>query len=121
MVDRSIQNGAEFLSLTTATAVVYQAVMGEKLEKASVAEMNAILHEVARSLTLVAAVYGRDMESGKLKQLDSLDLLFGVFRRGAAELHTPYAEYGSLCIRRTDMRLGISIIAAAGIRFGTKK
>jgi hypothetical protein len=120
-VDRSLDNGAEFLSLTTATAVVYQAVTGEKLEKASVAQTNAILHEVARSLTLVAPVYGRDRQSGKLKQLDSLDLLFGVFSRGAAELHTPYAEYASLCVRRRDMRLGIAIISAAGTKFGAKK
>lgn len=50
-----------------------------------------------------------------------MDLLFGVFRRGAAELLTPYAEYASLCMRRADVRLGIAIIAGAGIKFTPRK
>lgn len=51
-----------------------------------------------------------------------MDLLFGVFGRGgAAELLTPYAEYASLCIRRADVRLGIAIIAGAGIKFTPRK
>lgn len=120
-MDRSLQNGAEFLSLTTATAIVYHQVMGEEPRFSDLAQMNAIVHDVARALTKVAPIYGRERGTGKLKQLDEVDLLFGVFGRGAAELLTPYAEYASLCIRRADMRLGIAIIAGAGIKFTPRK
>lgn len=120
-MDRTLQNGAEFLSLTTASSVTYHQVTGRDLRFESVADMNEVLHEVAKALAKVAPIYGREKSSGKLKQLDALDLLFGVFQRGAAELLTPYAEYASLCIRRTDMRLGIAVLSAASVAFPPKK
>ena len=108
---------SEFWSLATAAYHVYREVMGQSAQVADLAEYNACLQEVARALANVAPIYSLDPESGSYRPLEPVDLLFGVFRRGATVLQTPRAEYTNLAMRRSDMRIAITIIRKAGVKF----
>jgi len=116
-MDRSQQRTVEFLSVSTASAIVYHQVMGQPLQPGGVAESNAVLQAVATALAEVAPIYVLDPASGSLKRLDAVDLLFGVFQRGATLLRTPKAEHRKLAVRRADMRAAIEAFRIFGRRF----
>ena len=116
-MDRSQQNGVEFLALSTAAAVAYSQVMEAELHFKDVAEMNDILQSVATALSNVSPIYTLDEDAGTYKQLEPVDLLFGIFQRGATVLRTSYGEFRDLSIRRADMRTAIAIFRRAGIKF----
>lgn len=108
---------SEFWALPTAAYHVYREVMGVYVPVSGIAESNAIVHDVARALANVAPIYSLDADSGTYKQLEPVDLLFGVFQRGATVLRTPRAEYTHLAIQRGDMRVAITILKNAGAKF----
>jgi hypothetical protein len=116
-VGRNDQTGTEFLALSTAAYHVYYEIMGTRLRYTDVSEMNEVLHRVAHALANVAPIYSRDRDAGTYRQLDSVDLIFGVFQRGGTVMRTSYAEYKGLAIRRSDMREAIEIFRRAGIKF----
>ena len=81
-----------------------------------VAGTNALLHDVSRALANVAPLYSGNPD-GTYRQLEPIDLIYGVFQRGATMLRTPRDEYTKLSIRRNDMRQAIAILRSAGIKF----
>jgi len=88
--------------------------MGQPLQPGGVAESNAVLQAVATALAEVAPIYVLDPASGSLKRLDAVDLLFGVFQRGATLLRTPKAEHRKLAVRGADMRAAIEAFRSSG-------
>ena len=115
-MDPNRQHGVEFLALATAAYHVYREVTGTEFPILDLAGTNALLQDVARALANVAPIYALAPDSS-YKQLEPIDLLYGVFQRGATLLRTPRTEYTKLYIRRLDMRQAISILRSAGIKF----
>jgi len=107
----------EFLSVSTAAAIVYHQVMGQPLQPSGVAQSNAVLEVVATALAEVAPIYALDPDSGSQRRLDELELALGVFQRGATLLRTPEAEHRKLAVRRVDMRAAIETFRAVGRKF----
>jgi hypothetical protein len=92
--------------------------MEMRLAYDSVPAMNEILHSVAHALSNVAPIYALDGDSALPKQLAPVDLMRGVFQRGATVLRTAYGtEYRSLSIRRDDMHAAIAILRRTGVKF----
>ena len=116
-MERSQQHSVEFVALCTAAAIVYHQVTGTPLAPTGVAQSNAILEQVAAALAELAPIYILDPESGSQRQLDQMDLAFGVFQRGATALRTPKAEHRRLAIRRLDMRAAIEAFRRIGRNF----
>jgi hypothetical protein len=116
-VERNRQLDTEFVSLSNASYFVYHKLMGMDVYFRNLEEFNSVLAEVARALANVAPIYSQEPESGTYRQLDAVDLLFGVFQRGASVLRTSYADYAHLAIRRKDMTAAVPILRGAGIRF----
>lgn len=116
-MERHDPHAVEFLALATAAAVTYHQVMDKPLLVDGVAELNAALQDIAAALSNVAPIYWTDPDSGSCKQLEQVDLLFGVFLRGATLFKTPRAEFRNLSIRRGDMRSAIAIFRGAGLKF----
>ena len=116
-MDRSDQHAVEFLALSTAAAIVYHQVTGTPLAPTSVAQSNAILERVAAALAELAPIYILDRESGSQRQLDEVDLAFGVFQRGATLLRTPRNEHRKLAVQRADMRAAIEAFRVVGRQF----
>ena len=116
-MERSQEHLAEFVPLANAAALLYVQVMGEPLRVGNVAKMNEILERGAAALAGVTAIYSRDPASGTYAEVGQMDLLFGVFQRGATLLASPRAQHRHLCIRRADMRSAIAILRRAGFRF----
>ncbi len=116
-MDRSRLHIVEFLSVCTAAAIVYHQVMGQPLQPSGVAQSNALLQAVATALAEVAPIYALDPDSGSQRQLDEVELLFGVFQRGATLLRTPKAAHRRLAVRRLDMRAAIEAFRLVGRRF----
>lgn len=108
---------SKFWALATAAYHVYREVTGRYAQISDIAEANAVLHDVARALSNVVPIYSLNRESETYKQLEPVDLLFGVFQRGATVLRTPRAEYTHLAIRRDDMRAAITILKNAEAKF----
>lgn len=65
----------------------------------------------------VAPIYHLDGRPGTYTQLRQVDVLFGVFQRGATVMRTSYAEFKDLAIRRADVREAITIFRRARLRF----
>jgi hypothetical protein len=91
--------------------------MEQPLRAQNLAELNALLQDIATALSNVAPIYWTDPDSGTCKPLDQVDLLFGMFLRGATVFKTPRAEFRGLAIRRADMRAAIAIFRGAGLKF----
>ena len=118
-MDRNQQRTTELVAMTTAAAYVYRELMGKAIEPMTVAEGNAILHDVARAVSKVAAIYGAIHGRETPKPLSVWALMHGAFHRGATVLRTPEGvEYRRLAVRRDDMRLAIEVLKRAGARFG---
>ena len=115
-IDPNRQRGVEFLALATAAYHVYREVAGTDFPTMDVAGTNALLHDVSRALANVAPLYSGNPD-GTYRQLEPIDLIYGVFQRGATMLRTPRDEYTKLSIRRNDMRQAIAILRNAGIKF----
>ena len=115
-MERSHQHVAEFVPLANAGVHLYREVTGKRIP-ADLAELNRILAVAAAALAGVAPVYSLDPRSGKYYAIDRVEILFGVFRRGATILSTPRGEHGKLSIRRVDMRSAIAILRRAGFKF----
>jgi hypothetical protein len=116
-MQRFQQHTVEFLSVSTASAIVYHQVMDQPLQPGGVAESNAVLQAVATALAEVAPIYVLDPASGSQKQLDTVELQFGVFQRGATLLRTPKAEHRKLAVRRADLHAAIETFRLVGRRF----
>jgi hypothetical protein len=116
-MDRSGEHAIEFLALSTAAVIVYHQVTGNPLGPTSVAQSNVVLEHVAAALAEVAPIYTLDPQSGSQRRLDAVELLFGVFQRGATLLRTPQNEHRKLALRRNDMRAAIEAFRRAGRRF----
>jgi hypothetical protein len=118
-VDRNNQRDGELLALSFATVFVYRQIMGAAIEAMDVSKSNAILHGVAHALSNVTTIYGVSAENMVPKPLPSIDLMHGVFYRGATVLRTRNGvEFWQLSIRRADMRSAIMILKRAGATFG---
>ena len=115
-MERSGQHVAEFVPLANAGVHLYREVTGKRIP-ADVAQLNDILAAAATALAGVAPIYSLDPRSGRYRAIDRVEILFGIFRRGATILATPRAEHGKLAIRRVDMRSAIAILRRAGFRF----
>ena len=114
-VDRNQQRTTELVAMTTAAAYVYRELMGKAIEPMTVAEGNAILHDVARAVSKVAAIYGAIHERETPKPLP---LIGGAFHRGATVFRTSDGiEYRRLAVRRAELRLVIEVLKHAGARF----
>src|SRR5690348_1761367 len=87
-VDHNRQLGTQFVSLSTAAYYVYREVMATEIRAGEVAQLNAALEEVAHALASVASIYSLNRDAGTYKQLEPVDLMFGVFQRGATVLWT---------------------------------
>lgn len=116
-MDRARLHIVEFLSVSSAAAIVYHQVMGRTLQPSGVAQSNAVLQAVARALAEVAPIFVLDADSGTQRPLDEVELAFGVFQRGATLLRTPKAEHRKLAVRRADMRAAIEAFRVVGRRF----
>ena len=116
-MDRSQLQIVEFLSVSAAAAIVYHQVMGQPLQPSGVAQSNAVLQTVASALAEVAPIFVLDPDSGTQQRLGEVDLLFGVFQRGATLLRTPKSEHRKLVVRRADMRAAIETFRVVGRRF----
>lgn len=116
-MDRAQLHIVEFLSVSTAAAIVYHQVMGRPLQPNGVAQSNAVLQAVARALAEVAPIFVLDPDSGRQQQLDEVELAFGVFQRGATLLRTPRNEHRKLAVQRADMRAAIEAFRVVGRRF----
>lgn len=118
-MDPHQQRTIELVALTVAAAHVYREIMGKAIEPMTVAEANAILHDVARAISKVAPIYGAIHEREAQRPLSTSDLIHGAFQRGATVLRTPEGiEYRRLAVRRDDMRLAVVVLTRAGARFG---
>ena len=120
-MERHDPHAVGFLDLATAAAVTYYQVMDEPLRVEDPVQLNALLQDIATALSNVAPIYWMDPDSGSYKPLDQVDLLFGVFLRGAAVFKTPRAEFRGLAIRRADMRAAIAIFRGAGLKFQPRR
>ena len=116
-MERHDPHAVAFLGLATAAAVTYYQVMDKPLRVEGLAQLNGLLQDVATALSNVAPIYWTDAASGACKPLDPIDLLFGVFLRGATVFKTPRAEFRNLSIRRDDMRSAIAIFRGAALKF----
>ena len=92
----------EFIALPTAAILVYYEVMGTRLSFQEVSEMSEVLQRVAHAISNVSPIYGQVSDTAKREPLSQVDLLFGVFQRGATLFRTPYAEFTNLAVRRAD-------------------
>jgi hypothetical protein len=120
-VERHDPHAVAFLGLATAAAVTYYQVMDQPLQAEGLAQLNGLLQDIATALSNVAPIYWTDADSGTCKPLDQVDLLFGVFLRGATVFKTPRAEFRNLSIRRDDMRSAIAIFRGAGLKFQLRR
>ncbi|HET7363576.1 MAG TPA: hypothetical protein VFJ70_08405 [Burkholderiales bacterium] len=116
-MERARLHIVEFLSVSTAAAIVYHQVMEQPLQPSGVAQSNAVLQAVATALAEVAPIYVLDRDSGSQRRLDEVELLFGVFQRGATLLRTPRVEHRKLAVLRADMRAAIETFRVVGRRF----
>ena len=116
-MDRIQLHLVEFLSVSAAAAIVYHQVMEQPLQPSGVARSNAVLQAVATALAEVAPIYALDPDSGTQRRLGEVDLLFGVFQRGATLLRTPRVEHRKLAVLRADMRAAIEAFRVVGRRF----
>ena len=107
----------EFIALPSAAILVYHEVMGTRLSFQEVCEMSEVLQRVAHAISNVSPIYGQAGDAATLEPLSQVDLLFGVFQRGATLFRTPYAEFTNLAIRRADIYSAIAILRGAGVRF----
>ena len=107
----------ELIGLPTAAILVYHEVMGTRLSFQEVCEMSEVLQRVAHAISNVSPIYGQAGDAATREPLSQVDLLFGVFQRGATLFRTPYAEYTNLAIRRADVYSAIAILRGAGVRF----
>ena len=119
-MDRKLQRGEDLLPLPTAAAMAYYYLSGKRLAFEDAAEINLILQRIAHSLANLAPIYAGDPKTAKPRQLEPLDLLYGVFQRGATVLRTSYAEYANLAIRRDDFLMATTILKRAGANFQRK-
>lgn len=55
---RGVDRNQQLVALAVAAAHIYREVMGKTIEPMTVAEENAILHDGARAVSRVAAIYG---------------------------------------------------------------
>ena len=109
-------NGAEFVALSTAAAVVYHQIAGATTE--STDEVIEVLNAVASAIANVAPIYTSDRPTGTPRQLAPIELIHCRFERGATVLKTSFGlEYGNLSIRRDDMRSALAILRGARISF----
>ena len=114
---RRYERPDELIALPIAAILVYHEIMGTRLSFQEVAEMSEVLQRVAHAISNVSPIYAKESGAAKPEPLSQVDLLFGVFQRGATLFRTPYAEYTNLAIRRADMYSAIAILRGAGIRF----
>ena len=105
------------IALPTAAILVYHEVMGTRLSFQEVSEMSDVLQRVAHAISNVSPIYGQASDAAKREPLSQVDLLFGVFQRGATLFRTPYADFTNLAIRRADLYSAIAILRGAGVRF----
>lgn len=115
-MDRRQENG-ELVALSAAAAFVYRQVMGAAIPPGDVAQVNAILHDVAHAIANVAPVYGAK-DGDVPSPVPPLELMHGAFQRGATVLRTPQgSEYQGLSIQRAQMVVAVTILKRAGVKF----
>ena len=107
---------AERLALSTAAYHVYREIMPRLGVEGRVGTEPRIARGRARSQQRSCDLFF-DPKAGTYKQLQPIDILFGVFQRGATVMRTSYGEFNGLVIRRPDMREAIKIFRRAGIAF----
>ena len=104
----------ELVELSTAAMVVYKNLTGAELSAG-----HQLLPDVAHALANVAQIFGVRSEGDKPEPVSPIDLVQGVFQRGATVLRTRKGiEYSRLYMQRDDMRAAITILRQARIRFG---
>ena len=106
------------MGLATVCAVVHNALTGQIPDPRQPNEMDSMLNDVARALSIVVPIFAPAPDSGGPTRLSPFYLSEGTFSRGAQVFTSKSGnELRGLTVQRRDMHSAITILKSSEITF----